>query len=99
MRILVAEDNEVNQFLLKELLSPTGAEIVVAENGLLAAALATLNELHDALADFQPFHSSRAAVLSMAGQIDAARRAYDQAIALTTHESDRRFLVARAGRL
>ena len=73
--------------------------VAMAENGLLAAALATLNELHDALADFQPFHSSRAAVLSMAGQIDAARRAYDQAIALTTHESDRRFLVARAGRL
>ena len=73
--------------------------VAMAENGLLAAALATLNELHDALADFQPFHSARAAVLSMAGQIDAARRAYDQAIALTTHESDRRFLVARAGRL
>lgn len=73
--------------------------VAMAENGLLVAALATLNELHDALADFQPFHSSRAAVLSMAGQIDAARRAYDQAIALTTHESDRRFLVARAGRL
>ncbi len=35
-RILVAEDNEVNQFLLKELLSPTGAEVVVAENGLIA---------------------------------------------------------------
>ena len=73
--------------------------VAMAENGLLAAALATLNELHDALADFQPFHSARAAVLSMAGQIDAARRAYDQAIALTTHASDRRFLVARAGRL
>ena len=73
--------------------------VAMAENGLLAAALATLNELHDALADFQPFHSARAAVLSMAGQIDAARRAYDQAIALTTHESNRRFLVARAGRL
>lgn len=71
----------------------------MAENGLLAAALATLNELHDSLADFQPFHAARAAVFVMAGQTDAARRAYDQAIALATHESDRRFLAARAGRL
>lgn len=73
--------------------------VAMAENGLVAAALATLNELHDALADFQPFHAARAAVLVMAGQTDAARRAYDQAIALATHESDRRFLEARAGRL
>jgi len=73
--------------------------VAMAENGLLAAALATLNQLHDALADFQPFHAARAAVFVMAGQTDAARRAYDQAIALATHESDRRFLAARAGRL
>jgi len=73
--------------------------VAMAENGLLAAALATLNELHDPLADFQPFHAARAAVLAMAGQTDAARRAYDQAIELATHESDRRFLAAQAGRL
>ena len=71
----------------------------MAENGLLAAALAMLNELYDALADFQPFHAARAAVLAMTGQTDVARRAYDQAIKLATHESDRRFLAAKAGRL
>ncbi len=73
--------------------------VAMAENGLLAAAVATLNELHEALVDFQPFHAARAAVLAMAGQTDAARRAYEQAIALASHESDRRFLAARAGRL
>jgi RNA polymerase sigma-70 factor (ECF subfamily) len=73
--------------------------VAMAENGLLAAALATLNELQEALADFQPLHAARAAVLAMAGQTDAARRAYEQAIALASHESDRRFLAARAARL
>lgn len=73
--------------------------VAMAENGLLAAALATLNELQEPLADFQPFHAARAAVLAMAGQSDAARRAYDRAIALATLDSDRRFLEARAARL
>ena len=44
--------------------------VALAENGLLGAALATLNELREPLADFQPFH---AAVLAQAGQTDAAR--------------------------
>ena len=35
-RILVAEDNEINRLLMEELLRPTGAEVVMAENGLLA---------------------------------------------------------------
>lgn len=73
--------------------------VAMAENGLLAAAVATLNELQEPLADFQPFHAARAAVLAMAGQSDAARRAYDRAIALATLDSDRRFLAARAARL
>jgi len=73
--------------------------VAMAENGLLAAAVATLTELHEALADFQPFHAARAAVLAMAGQTDAAQRAYDRAIALASHESDRRFLAARAALL
>ena len=34
--ILVAEDNEFNQLILMDMLAPTGAEIVVVENGLLA---------------------------------------------------------------
>lgn len=73
--------------------------VAMAENGLLGAAVATLNELQEPLADFQPFHAARAAVLAMAGQSDAARRAYDRAIELATLDSDRRFLAARAARL
>lgn len=73
--------------------------VAMAENGLLAAALATLNELQEALADFQPFHAARAAVFAMAGQTDAARRSYTRAIELASHESDRRFLAERAARL
>lgn len=73
--------------------------VALAENGLLAAALATLEELSAPMANFQPLHAARAAVLAMAGQMEAARHAYDQAIALASHESDRRFLAARAVRL
>ena len=73
--------------------------VAMAENGMLAAAVATLNELQEHLADFQPFHAARAAVLAMAGQTDAARRSYDRAIELATLDSDRRFLAARAARL
>ncbi|MDR0238792.1 MAG: response regulator [Deltaproteobacteria bacterium] len=32
-RILVAEDNPINQFLLQEMLAPSGAQIVLANNG------------------------------------------------------------------
>ncbi len=37
-RILVAEDNDINQLLMKELLYPTGAEVVVAANGMQAVS-------------------------------------------------------------
>lgn len=73
--------------------------VALAENGLLAAALATLNELREPLADFQPFHAAHAAVLTQAGQTDAARSAYARAIALADNESDRRFLAGRVARL
>ena len=35
-RILVAEDNEINKFLMEEMLHPTGAEVVLVDNGLMA---------------------------------------------------------------
>ncbi len=73
--------------------------VALAENGLLAAALATLNELREPLADFQPFHAAHAAVLAQAGQTAAARSAYASAIALASNESDRRFLAGRVARL
>lgn len=73
--------------------------VALAENGLLAAALATLSELREPMADFQPFHAAHAAVLAQVGQTQSARRSYAIAIALASHESDRRFLAGRAARL
>ncbi len=73
--------------------------VALAETGLVAAALATLNSLRESLADFQPFHAAHAAVLAQAGQKDAARKAYEQAIALAANESDRLFLIGRLQRL
>ena len=76
--------------------------VALAENGLLGAALATLSELselREPMADFQPFHAAHAAVLAQAGQTENSQRAYATAIALASHESDRRFLAGRAARL
>ena len=39
-RILIAEDNEFNQLIMRDMLEPTGAEIVIVENGLLAVQAA-----------------------------------------------------------
>lgn len=57
--------------------------------------LAMLAPLAHALSSFQPFHAARAAFLARAGCIPEACAAYDQALALTTHEADRAFLKAR----
>jgi RNA polymerase sigma-70 factor (ECF subfamily) len=73
--------------------------VALAETGHLAAALAALDGLRDALPDFQPFHAAHAAVLAQAGQKDAARRAFETAMALATNDSDRRFLAGRMARL
>lgn len=73
--------------------------VALAKTGHLAAALATLDGLRDTLVDFQPFHAAHAAVLAQAGQVDAARSAYDMAIALAANESDRLFLTERLERL
>ncbi len=56
-------------------------------------ALRLLEELPEpALAEFQPYHAARAYVLRACGQIDAARDAYQSAIARTTDPAQRRFL-------
>lgn len=73
--------------------------VALAETGHLEAALATLEGLSHALADFQPFHAAHAAVLAQAGRADAARRAYARAMALAANDSDRRFLAGRLDRL
>jgi CheY-like chemotaxis protein len=44
MRVLVAEDNKINQMIMKELLSSVGIKVVLAENGV--KALERLQEGH-----------------------------------------------------
>jgi RNA polymerase sigma-70 factor (ECF subfamily) len=72
--------------------------IAVAELHGPADGLAALEQLDtDALGDYQPYHAARADVLARAGQRDAARRAYDRAIELTTNPTERRFLEQQRG--
>jgi len=59
------------------------------------AALAALDTVETALADYQPFHAARADFLRRLGQIDAARVSYRRAIELSGNESERYFLQAR----
>jgi len=47
MRVLVAEDNKINQMIMKELLSAVGIEVTLADNGLKA-----LEALRDGVFDF-----------------------------------------------
>lgn len=70
--------------------------VALAENGHLAAALAILERLRETLADFQPFHAARAAVLAKAGHKEAACLAYTTAMALATNDCDRAFLAGKA---
>lgn len=64
-------------------------------------ALAQLDLLAspDALAKYQPYHAARADLLTRAGDIDAARRAYDAAIALSENQQERAFLMAKCAAL
>ncbi len=69
--------------------------VAVAESGFPDRALAQVEPLSDALAGYQPFHAVLADLLVRVGRIDAARTAYDTAIALAPSEADRSFLAAR----
>ena len=52
-RILVAEDNAINQLLMEELLRPTGAEVVMADNGLQAVNAVKARRFDLVLMDMQ----------------------------------------------
>ena len=47
------------------------------------------------LEGYQPYHAARADLLARAGRSDAARAAYDRALALTANPAERRFLEQR----
>jgi RNA polymerase sigma-70 factor (ECF subfamily) len=62
------------------------------------AGLAVLERV-DGLDRYQPLHAARAELLRRAGDIEGADRAYEAAIALCAHESDRAALVTRRASL
>lgn len=69
--------------------------IAIAELRGPAEGLLALDLLDDELlADYQPYHAARAGLLARAGRADAARAAYDRAVALTTNPAERHFLEA-----
>ena len=53
MRILVAEDNKINQLIMKELLSSIGVEVTLAENGIKALEKLEKNTFDLILMDIQ----------------------------------------------
>jgi CheY-like chemotaxis protein/two-component sensor histidine kinase len=52
-RILIAEDNAVNQLVIRELIAPSGAEVVMADNGLQAVDIARAQRFDLVLMDMQ----------------------------------------------
>jgi len=68
--------------------------VALAETGAVARAWAMLDGL-EGLADYQPWHAARAAILARLALRKDARAAYDRAIALATNQGDALFLAAR----
>jgi RNA polymerase sigma-70 factor (ECF subfamily) len=66
-----------------------------------AAGLAALDTLAGSprMADYQPYWAARAGLLAKAGEVVAARQAYERAIGLETDPAVRRFLQDRKARL
>lgn len=67
--------------------------IAIGELHGAAEGIAALDALNtDRLADYQPYHASRADLLASAGRVREAVNAYNRAIALTTNPTERAFL-------
>ena len=64
-----------------------------------AAGLAAADVLSDDLADYQPFHATRADLLAQLGSRREAIAAYDEALARTHNAAERRFLEDRRRKL
>ena len=54
-----------------------------------------IEDLKEALSDYQPWHAARADLLARSGNVDAAREAYAQAIERATTDADALFLRRR----
>ncbi len=73
--------------------------VALAEAGSLPQALALIESLAAALADYQPFHAAEAELLARAGRTAPALQAYARAIALAASPADAAFLAQRRARL
>ena len=73
--------------------------VAVAEVQGPALALAALEPLADQLADYHPFHVTRADFLCRLGRVDEARRAYDAALATVGNEQERAHIQRRRATL
>lgn len=63
-------------------------------------ALALVDDLDElAGGDYAPFHTTRADLLRRLGRHDEAGHAYDQALASTANDAERRFLSGRRSAL
>lgn len=71
------------------------AAVAAAEAGEPEKAMRVLDSLADALADYQPFHAARAALLAMNGRKTDAADAYRKAIAMTANAADAAFLARK----
>jgi RNA polymerase sigma-70 factor (ECF subfamily) len=67
--------------------------VALAETGALSEAMTAVAALQPVLADYAPFHAAQAELLTRAGQMAAARAAYDRAIALAASAADAAFLI------
>ncbi|WP_066592064.1 RNA polymerase sigma factor [Sphingomonas pruni] len=68
--------------------------VALAETRGPAVALEEVDALsHAGLADYLPYHALRADLLARLGLADAARRAYDAALALAPADAERRWLL------
>ncbi len=56
IKVLLAEDNEINQIIAKELLEKIGCEVIIAENGIEATNIIRKNKFDIVLMDIQMPH-------------------------------------------
>jgi RNA polymerase sigma-70 factor (ECF subfamily) len=74
--------------------------VAVAERDGPEAGLVALDDVdHVRLADFQPYHATRADLLARTGRHAAATAAYDAALGLTTNPIEARFLEGQRARV
>jgi RNA polymerase sigma-70 factor (ECF subfamily) len=73
--------------------------VAVAELDGPEVALATVDRLDDALADYHAYHATRADLLRRLGRSESARAAYDRAIELAGNTAETAYLTRRRDQL